>query len=80
MTEERRSISEQGRALILAAAVLDRPNADPGDDLAVLAHAFIAAVEALQTIALLDPSRRSVLRKYQQAVQTARMALGLEVK
>lgn len=32
------TISERGRALILAAAVLDRPNADPDDDLAILAR------------------------------------------
>lgn len=31
-------ISERGRALIVAAAVLDRPNADPDDDMAILAR------------------------------------------
>lgn len=87
-------ISERGRALILAAAVLDRPNADPDDDIAVLARQFNRAHEeltymhekaaqlsvALLTIAKLEPGSKGVFRKYQQAVQTARIALGLEVK
>lgn len=35
---------------------------------------------ALFAIAKLDPSSKGVLRKYQIAVQTARIALGLQVK
>lgn len=40
-------ISERGRALILAAAVLDRPNADPDDDIAVLARQLTRAQEEI---------------------------------
>ena len=39
------SISERGQALILAAAVLDRPNADPDDDIAILARQLGRAQE-----------------------------------
>jgi hypothetical protein len=35
---------------------------------------------ALFTIANLEPSFKGVMRKYQMAIQTARIALGLEVK
>ena len=40
-------ISERGRALILAAAALDRPNADPDDDIAVLARQLTRAQEEI---------------------------------
>lgn len=43
-------VSERGRALILAAAVLDRPNADPDDDMAVLARQLNRAHEAAETM------------------------------
>lgn len=36
--------------------------------------------DALLTIAELEPSSKNVFRKYQIAVQTARIALGLTVK
>jgi hypothetical protein len=41
-------ISERGRALIIAAAVLDRSNADPDDDIAVLARQLIVANEEIE--------------------------------
>lgn len=44
---EDHQISERGRALILAAAVLERPNADPDDDLAVLARQLTRAQEEI---------------------------------
>lgn len=40
-------IGERGRALIMAAAVLDRPNVDPDDDLTILARQLTRAQEAL---------------------------------
>ena len=40
-------ISERGRALILAAAILDRPSGDPDDDLAVLARQLNRAQEEI---------------------------------
>lgn len=43
-------ISERGRALILAAAILDRPNADPDDDIAVLARQLTRAVEEIDKL------------------------------
>lgn len=43
-------ISERGRALIIAAAVLDRPNADPDDDIAVLARQLMRAQEELEAM------------------------------
>lgn len=44
---EEHLISERGRALILAAAILDRPHADPDDDLAVLARQLTRAQEEI---------------------------------
>lgn len=73
-------ISERERALIIAATVLGRPNADPDDDIAVLARQLNRAIEALQTIALLETGPKVVFRNYQKAIQTARIALGLAVK
>lgn len=43
-------ISERGQALILAAAILDRPNADPDDDLAVLARHLTRAQETIDAL------------------------------
>lgn len=43
-------ISERGRALILASAVLDRPNADPDDDIAVLARQLTRAQEEVEQL------------------------------
>lgn len=43
-------ISERGRALILAAAILDRPNADPDDDLAILARQLTRAQEEIDKL------------------------------
>lgn len=40
-------ISERGRALILAAAILDRPSGDPDNDLAVLARQLTRAQEEI---------------------------------
>lgn len=45
-----RTISERGRALILAAAVLDRPNADPDDDIAILARQLGRAQEEIDSL------------------------------
>lgn len=52
MTEANKEylISERGRALIIAAAVLDRPNADPDDDLAVLARQLTRAQEEIDSL------------------------------
>lgn len=50
-------IPEHGRALILAATVLDRVNADPDDDLAVLARQLVRTSEA-------NDLMRRELRKY----------------
>lgn len=47
---ERDLISERGRALILAAAVLDRPSADPDDDLAILARQLTRAQEEIDKL------------------------------
>jgi hypothetical protein len=43
-------ISERGRALILAAAILDRPDADPDDDVAVLARQLTRAQEEIDNL------------------------------
>lgn len=43
-------ISERGRALILAAAILDRPGGDPDDDLAVLARQLTRAQEEIDNL------------------------------
>ena len=43
-------ISERGRALILAAGILDRPHADPDDDLAVLARQLTRAQEEIDSL------------------------------
>ena len=42
-----KQISERGQALIIAAAVLDRPNADPDDDIAILARQLTRAQEEI---------------------------------
>lgn len=39
--------NEMQRAIIIADRVLDRPNADPDDDLAVLARQLLRALERL---------------------------------
>jgi hypothetical protein len=38
---------ERDEAIVLANAILDRPNADPDDDLAVLARQLLRALERL---------------------------------
>lgn len=43
-------ISERGRALIIAAAILDRPNADPDDDIAVIARQLNRAQEEIDVL------------------------------
>jgi hypothetical protein len=43
-------ISERGRALIIAAAVLDRHDLDPDDDIVVLARQLTRAQEALEQL------------------------------
>lgn len=40
-------MSEKDEAIILANKVLDRPNADPDDDLAILARQLLRALERL---------------------------------
>ena len=47
---ERMFAEEKQRAIVIANAVLDRPNADPDDDLAVLARQFLRALERLGDI------------------------------
>ena len=47
--------NEMQRAIALADRVLDRPDADPDDDLAVLARQFLRAMERLGEY---DPNRR----------------------
>ena len=42
---------ERGQALILAAIILDKPNADPDSDIAVLARQLNRAQEQLDTAA-----------------------------
>ena len=46
--------SEFGHAIILANKVLDRPNGDPDDDLAVLSRQFLRMIEALEKAANVD--------------------------
>ena len=48
--------NEMQRAIALADRVLDRPDADPDDDLAVLARQFLRAMERLGEY---DPNRRA---------------------
>jgi hypothetical protein len=55
-------ISERGRALILAAAVLDRPNADPDDDMAVLARQLIRAQEEIESLCRLRDGLVEIVR------------------
>jgi hypothetical protein len=43
-------ITERGQALILAAAILDRPQADPDDDLAVLARQLTRSQESIDAL------------------------------
>jgi hypothetical protein len=40
-------LSEKGEAIILANKILDRPYADPDDDLAVLSRQLLRALERL---------------------------------
>lgn len=40
-------MNERDRAILLANKVLDHHNADPDDDLAVLARQFLRAIEAI---------------------------------
>lgn len=42
--------AERQRALELAERILDRPNADPDDDLAVLARQLIRAQEEINSL------------------------------
>jgi hypothetical protein len=43
-------ISERGRALILAAAILDRPNTDPDSDLVIMARQLTRAQEEIDSL------------------------------
>jgi hypothetical protein len=40
--------SERDRALVLAGSILDRPNGDPDDDIAVLARQLTRAQEEIE--------------------------------
>ncbi len=44
------AISERKRALLLAAKILDRPNADPDDDLALLARQLSRACDEMHQL------------------------------
>lgn len=50
------------------------------DDIEQLKQDHNRLQEALGTIAMLDPSFKGIKRKYQIAIQTAQIALGMEIR
>lgn len=63
-------VSERGKSLILAANILDRPNADPDDDLAILARQLTRCAEENDRLRLGWHEARKLLRELNRLLES----------
>jgi hypothetical protein len=85
-------MTEKQEAIILANRILERPNADPDDDLAMLARQFLRSRETIETMHrtlaatqdsgmdLVHANRDTILSMYEEAVRRVRKHLESGLK
>lgn len=78
-----KKITERQEAILLANKILERPNADPDDDLALLSRQFLREVE--KSLESYDPmkdlihsNRDEVLKKHEEAICLIRQCMDVD--